>query len=126
MRGIGILVALLVAPAAAVAAPFLACDVEPVVTHTQLQVCTTINTATSPATCTTWGAWSADTPVVTVASAKECRHDIATSAVGVNLVRAKAVVVDGTWGRQESVPSAPFVYSRPASPASPAGSRIVP
>lgn len=109
-------------PFAAGAAPFVACDLAPQATHSAIQFCTTINAGS----CTTWGAWGADTPAVVVGANKECRHDVSTSSVGANIVRVKAVAIDPSWGRQESAPSDPFAYSRPMSPVSPAGTRLIP
>lgn len=108
-------------------APFVACDVDARTTHTAIQFCTTINTTATPATCTTWGTWSADTPVVGTTT-KECRHDVATVATGLSLVRVKAIDTNSAWtgGREESAPSAPFAFTRPASLTSPGATRLVP
>jgi hypothetical protein len=109
-------------PLVASAAPFIACDLAVAATHSAIQFCTAINAGS----CTTWGAWGADTSAVVVGANKECRHDVSASPVGASIVRVKAIAVDPAWGRQESAPSDPFAYSRPASPTSPAGTRLIP
>lgn len=70
------------------------------------------------------GAFGPDTPVVGVP--RRCRHDLAAVPVGVNSVRVVAVKDEAVWGRQESAPSAPFVFTRPSAPGAPSGSRLVP
>lgn len=112
--------------APALAAPFIACDLDARATHSAIAFCTTINNATTPPSCSQWGAWSSDAPAAIVGAAKECRHDIASAAQGQNMVVVKAIAVDPAWGRQESAPSAPFSFTRPASPAAPATIRIAP
>jgi hypothetical protein len=111
----------------AFAAPFVACDLAERTTHTALQFCTSINTTTNPPSCNTWGAFGADTPVNVVSpTVKECRNDIAAAVVGANIVRIKAIDTAGWAGREESPPSAPFAFTRPASLTSPAGIRLAP
>lgn len=122
-------IALLCVAAVTDAAPFLACDVDVRTTHTALQFCTSINAATSPATCSAWGAWGADTPTNVVSTtAEECKNDLSSAPTGFNLVRTKAIDINSAWtgGREESAPSAPFAFTRPAPLQSPTGSRLVP
>lgn len=94
----------------AVAAPFIVGDLaDQTTTHCALEL--------------NGGAWGPDVPVAGTAP-KECRFDIGNVAAGPHTVRAKAIKVDAVWGRQESPPSAPFSFTRPASPAPPAGIRL--
>jgi hypothetical protein len=72
------------------------------------------------------GAWGADTPVVTISGTRLCAVDISGIAEGAHTVDAKAVKQDALWGRLESAPSVPFAFTRPAAPASPTGTRLVP
>lgn len=103
---------------AVVAAPFVACDVAAGTTHTAIQFCS----SATGTTCNTWGAFGPDVAVV----GTECRHDVAGVPVGQSIARVKAIGSDPVWGRQESAPSAPFVFTRPAAPTVPGGTRLVP
>jgi hypothetical protein len=119
-----------VTTAALAGAQTIACDADSRATHTSIQFCTSINTSTTPATCNTWGAWGPDTPVVPgpTASIDLCNHSVATVAVGNHIVRVKAIDIASAWtgGREESAPSAPFAFARPAALATPGGIRLVP
>ena len=72
------------------------------------------------------GAWGADTPVVTISGQRLCAVDVSGISEGAHTVAAKAVKNDPLWGRLESVPSSPLAFTRPAAPAAPAGTRLVP
>jgi hypothetical protein len=112
------------------AAPFLACDTEARATHSSMQFCTSINTATNPPTCNTWGVWGPDTAVIASATPAIdlCNHDLSAVPVGVNVVRVKAIDTNSAWtgGREESAPSNPFAFTRPASLTSPVAIRLAP
>ena len=125
-----LLLVLLALPSLAWAAPFVTCDTDPRTTHTALQLCTSVNTSTTPASCTTWGVWGPDVPSVVISPTQErcANHDISTVPIGVNIARAKAIDVASVWtgGREESPPSDPFVFTRPAALAAPVILRLVP
>lgn len=70
------------------------------------------------------GAFGPDVPVV--GTPRVCRHDLVGTTVGAHSARLVAVNADAVWGRQESAPSAPFAFTRPAGPTPPAGTRLVP
>jgi hypothetical protein len=55
-----------------------------------------------------------------------CSFDVATLSVGTNTLRATAVLVDPTWGRQESGPSLPLELARPGVPTAPAALKVQP
>lgn len=70
------------------------------------------------------GAWGPDVP--TSGTPRQCKFDVASVSVGTNTVRAKAIKIDAGWGRLESAPSAPFVFTRPAVPVAPATLQLAP
>lgn len=69
------------------------------------------------------GPFGPELPVV--GTPKICRYDITDVSVGTHNIRLKAIRVDGVWGRQESVPSTPFVFTKPVAPDAPTGLRLV-
>jgi len=96
-------------PVSASAAPFVVADLaDQTTTHCAISV--------------DGGAYSADVPVQ--GSPKVCKHDLSAVAAGSHTVTLKAVKVDPVWGRQESVASAPFTFTRPAGPPPPNGLRF--
>ena len=54
-----------------------------------------------------------------------CRFDVGTVSNGQHTVTMTAIAVnDPVWGTQESAPSAPFVFARPAAPSVPGKLRL--
>jgi hypothetical protein len=105
------MIAALLAPSVGLAAPFVVGDLpDQTTTHCILELD---------------GVWGTDVPV-SGTTTKECKFDVASVSSGAHTARAKAVKVDAAWGRQESVPSAPFVFTRPVAPAAPATLRVAP
>ena len=98
----------------ALAAPFVVSDpTTQIVTHCGLYL-----DAASPV----------DVPVVKTATGANCKFDINSVSTGVHTVKATFINIDPTWGRSESVTSAPFTFIRPASTManSPTGLAISP
>jgi hypothetical protein len=63
-----------------------------------------------------------DVPVVLDAAGNPfCQFDISAVTVGAHRIKATAVLIDQTWGRQESDESLPLDFSRPAAPSVPSG-----
>ena len=67
-------------------------------------------------------------PKVTVPAASlMCKYDVSALATGSHTITMTAITVsDPVWGTQESVPSAPFVFTRPAKPTAPSTLRLAP
>jgi hypothetical protein len=64
-------------------------------------------------------------PAVT-ASNNQCRFDVSGVSNGQHTMTMTARTVnDPVWGTQESAPSAPFVFAKPAAPAVPGNLRLV-
>ncbi len=72
---------------------------------------------------TSCGVYMDAAPKVTVAaSGTQCKYDVAGIAAGSHTVKMTAITAnDPIWGTQESAPSAPFTFARPATPAAPTG-----
>lgn len=70
--------------------------------------------------------WGTETAVVTISGTRLCAFDVSAVPEGAHNVRMRAVKNDPLWGRLESVPSSPLSFTRPAAPAAPAGTRLVP
>lgn len=61
------------------------------------------------------------------ATAGLCKLDMASTTVGSHSLTVTAVATnDPIWGSQETAPSAPLAFVRPASPAVPTGLQLVP
>ena len=90
------------------AAPFLVCDPQTGVTSYQL---------TGPA-------WVPIIPVPAQADGS-IKLDVATASVGANSLTVKACKTDPIWGVMCS-DAVPFVFTRPASPSSPANTKLQP
>lgn len=59
--------------------------------------------------------------VTVAAGVKTCKYDLATLASGSHSIRMTAITLnDPVWGSQESAPSVPLAFSKPAVPAPPA------
>lgn len=106
------------------AQPYLYCDLAPAATHYTLQYCSSLDA--TGLICNTWpAAWEADTPfVVGGVTGRQCKTSLAPLPMAKHIVRAKAVLVDATWGRQESAPSTPLPFERPSLPGAPSSLRI--
>jgi len=70
------------------------------------------------------GAWTADLPVV--GTPKRCEWNVDGVSVGAHNVTARAVKIDPTWGRLESVDAVRLAFSRPATPVAPSGLTLTP
>lgn len=90
------------------ASPFLVCDPQTGVTSYQL---------TGPS-------WLPTIPVPAQADGS-IKLDVATASVGANSLTVKACKDDPTWGVMCS-DAVPFVFTRPASPSSPANTKLQP
>lgn len=105
------IVALSLFAANAAAAPFIEADLpDQSTTHCKLSL--------------DGGVFGPEVPVV--GTPRICRHDMQGTAVGAHEVRLVAVATDAIWGRRESVPSAPFAFTRPGVATPPGGIRLVP
>ena len=107
MRKLMAVIAALFAPAA-LAAPFVVADVVSGVTSCGVTLDGQAQTAVP-------------------ASNLQCRFDVANVSNGQHTITMTARTVnDPVWGTQESAPSAPFVFSRPAATSAPGNLRLVP
>ncbi len=60
------------------------------------------------------------------AAGNQCKFDIGGVSNGQHTITMTALTVnDPVWGTQESAPSAPFVFAKPAAPAVPGNLRLV-
>ncbi len=67
------------------------------------------------------------TPTVLVGTVHTCKYDVSGVSNGPHTIAATAIgVSDPIWGAQESAPSAPFAFSRPATPTAPGNARLGP
>jgi hypothetical protein len=65
--------------------------------------------------------------VVMPVVAGQCKFDLANVSNGSHTVTLTAIAEnDPVWGTQESAPSAPFVFVRPAAPTAPSTVKIAP
>ena len=61
------------------------------------------------------------------ASNLQCKYDLSGVATGSHTITMTArTVADPVWGTQESAPSAPFVFVKPAAPSVPGNLRLAP
>ena len=61
------------------------------------------------------------------ATNNQCRFDVGNVSNGQHTITMTARTVnDPVWGTQESAPSAPFVFARPAATSAPGNLRLVP
>jgi hypothetical protein len=65
-------------------------------------------------------------PVTVEGSGKICKFDLQGIGNGSHTVRLTAMYTDPVWGAQESAPSLPLAFVKPAAPATPAGTRLAP
>ena len=102
-----VLLAAVFAPAA-LAAPFIVADVVAGVTQC--------------------GIYFDAAPKTTVAATNlTCRYDLSGIATGAHVVKMTAISAnDPIWGTQESVQSAPLNFTKPSTPAAPAGLTLTP
>ena len=106
------LLAFLAVPTLAFAAPFVEADLpDQSTTHCKMSL--------------DGAAFGPEVPV-TATNPKLCRVDLQGTPTGQHDVRLIAVATDPIWGRRESVPSLPFVFTRPGVATPPAGIRLVP
>lgn len=89
------------------AAPFVVCDPQAGVTEYRV---------TGPA-------WVS--PAVPAEADGSIKMDVSAAAIGENSLMVQACNVDAVWGVQCSI-SSPFVFTRPATPAQPAGLKLNP
>jgi hypothetical protein len=76
---------------------------------------------------TNCGVFMDATPKVTVAvSSGVCRSALTSLSNGSHSVTMSAINADPNWGTQESAPSPPFVFSKPAAPIAPSNLRVAP
>lgn len=108
-----LLLALLLVPATALAAPFVVSDpVDPSVTH-----CGVFLDSAAKQTI----------PVTVQGANKICQFDLsATLASGQHTVRMTSIVVDPIFGSLESPQSLPLAFAKPAVPSIPAGLKLAP
>ena len=64
--------------------------------------------------------------VVIPATGTECRFDVANVSNGQHSITMTAIGNQSLWGGEESAPSSPFVFVRPAPPTVPATLRLEP
>lgn len=63
--------------------------------------------------------------VVVPAASMQCKFDVSSVSPGNHTVTMTAQTVnDPIWGTQESSPSAPFVFTKPAAPGIPTNLRL--
>lgn len=106
--GIALVVAgMLFIPMTALGNPFLVCDPQAGVTNYKL---------TGPG----WIPAS-----VTAQADGSLRMDVAEANVGANSLTIKACKTDPVWGEQCTT-AVPFIFSRPASPDTPSGIKLIP
>jgi hypothetical protein len=106
------LLAVLIFPSAALAAPFVVSDpLAPVATHCGVFLDTGAKVVI---------------PVTVEGSGKICKFDLAGISNGSHVVKMTGIVNDPLWPAEESAQSAPLSFARPAAPAIPAGLRLVP
>ncbi len=106
-RTILIVLAIVLLPMAALAAPFLVCDPQTGVDH---------YVSTGPP-------W---VPTSVIAQADgSLKMDVSASTVGTNSLTVKACKNDAVWGELCSI-AAPFVFTRPTSPTAPANTQLTP
>jgi len=106
------LLAFLAVPSLAFAAPFVEADLpDQTTTHCKMSL--------------DGAAFGPEVPV-TATTPKLCRVDLQGTPTGQHDVRLVAVATDPIWGRRESAPSVPFVFTRPGVATPPAGIRLVP
>lgn len=82
-----------------------------------------------PTICQVWldaATVGVDSPVVTDTAGTYCHYDLSGVSVGAHTVKAKFVLVDAVWGRQESAFTAPLNFTRPGPLQAPAGLILAP
>lgn len=62
---------------------------------------------------------------ITVVAA-QCKFDVGNVTNGTHTVTMTAIIDDAAWGGQESAPSAPFTFAKPAAPSVPSNLRLTP
>lgn len=65
--------------------------------------------------------------VVVATGTTQCKFDLVGIAAGSHTVTMTAIAVnDPVWGSQETAPSLPFTFTKPAAPVVPSGLRLSP
>lgn len=72
------------------------------------------------------GAPKVTVPVIQGSTPLTCRLDLASLGTGPHVATMTAIIDDPVWGTQESAPSAPFSFTRPAAPAAPSTPHLAP
>jgi hypothetical protein len=57
---------------------------------------------------------------------KQCKFDLAGINTGPHTATMTAIILDPVWGNQESVPTAPFLFTKPATPTVPTSLLLAP
>jgi hypothetical protein len=66
-----------------------------------------------------------DVPVEVVSGGKRCKYDANSVTAGTHVIKMTYVNIDPTWGRLESVDSAPLTFTRPANPSQTPGGLVI-
>jgi hypothetical protein len=69
------------------------------------------------------GAPKVTAPVV-AGTPKTCKFSVSSVNAGPHTVTLTAIVIDPVWGNQESAPSTPFLFTKPATPVTPTTLRL--
>ena len=107
MKRFILIMTILLFPINALCSPFLVCDPQATVTHYKI---------------TGDAFWTGNIPAQVDGS---IRTELATIPVGVHNIAAVACRTDAIWGEACSS-SAPFSFTRPAAPITPAGVKLLP
>jgi hypothetical protein len=109
MKRISALIALAFATSVQAQAPHLYGNVEDVVTHCGMVLD---------------GAPKITAPIVP-GTPKQCKFSVSAVSVGPHTVTLTAIIMDPAgWVTEESAPSAPFLFTRPATPVAPTTLRL--